>query len=62
MNGKGVGVVRAVLWGLGILLLLAAAFDVTMIPDNTMIFWALACFVVSCVVKRIAKSGGTCCK
>lgn len=62
MDEKTVGTVRAVLWGLGILLLLAAAFDVTSIADNTMIFLALACFVVSCVTKRIAKAGGTCCK
>ncbi|MFA5177533.1 MAG: hypothetical protein WC440_05255 [Candidatus Omnitrophota bacterium] len=62
MNEKPAGIMRAVLWGLGILLLLAAAFDVTTVPDNQMIFLALACFVVSCVVKRIAGSGGACCK
>ena len=65
MEEKTVGtkIVRAVLWGLGIVLLLAAAFDVTYVPDNQMIFLALACFVISCVVKRIAKAGGgSCCK
>jgi len=61
MDSKAVGVVRAILWGLGIILLLAAAFDVTAVADNTMIFLALACFVVSGVIKRITKAGG-CCK
>lgn len=62
MGEKSVGTLRAVLWGLGILFLLAAAFDVTAVADNTMIFLALACFVVFCVIGRIAKAGGSCCK
>lgn len=61
MENKAVSTTRAILWGAGILLLLAAAFDVTPVADNLMIFLALGCFVVSGVVKRIAKSGG-CCK
>jgi hypothetical protein len=43
------------------LLLLAAAFDVTPVADNLIIFWALGCFVVSAVIKRIAKAS-SCCK
>jgi len=54
--------VRAVLWGLGILLLLAAAFDVVPVADNTMIFLALACFIISAVVKKANKEGSSCCK
>ena len=61
MDSKKVCVVNLVLKGLGILMLLAAAFDVTAVSDNVMIFWALACFVVASVIKRIAK-GTSCCK
>ena len=61
MDNKAANTLRAVLWGAGILLLLAAAFDVTSVSDNMMIFLALACFVVSGVVKRICKAG-SCCK
>ncbi|MFA5005239.1 MAG: hypothetical protein WC561_03815 [Candidatus Omnitrophota bacterium] len=61
MNNKVLSVVNPVLGGLGVLILLAAAFDVTSINDNLMIFLALACFVVSSVIKRIAK-GTSCCK
>ncbi|MDD5155547.1 MAG: hypothetical protein PHF11_03575 [Candidatus Omnitrophica bacterium] len=63
MESKGVCAVRAILKGLGILLLLGAAFDVLPITDNFAIFLALACFVISWVVRGIAKSGGSaCCK
>lgn len=61
MNKKVLSVVNPVLGGLGVLILLAAAFDVTSINDNLMIFLALTCFVVSSVIKRIAK-GASCCK
>lgn len=61
MENKAIGVVSAILWGAGILLLLAAAFDILPIEDNLAIFLAIACFVVKGVIKRIAKSGG-CCK
>ena len=61
MDNKAIGTVRAVLWGLAMFLLLAAAFDVTPVSDNLIIFWALGCFVVSAVIKRIAKSS-SCCK
>lgn len=62
MNEKGGCIVRAILAGLGILILLAAAFDVTTVSDNQMIFLALACFVIAWVVKKIGKAGSTCCK
>ncbi len=62
MENKIIGIVRALLWGLGILMLLAAAFDVLPITDNLAIFLALACFVINGVIKRIAKSSGACCK
>jgi len=63
MENKNVNIVRSLLWGAGILLLLAAAFDVLPMDDNQVIFIALACFVVSGVIKRITKSGGgSCCK
>lgn len=61
MEGKAVGVISAILWGAGILILLGAAFDVLPITDNLAIFLAIACFIVKAVVKRIAKSSG-CCK
>ncbi len=61
MENKAIGIIRSVLWGLAILLLLAAAFDILPVNDNVMIFLALACFVLSAVIKRIAK-GGACCK
>ncbi|MCX5709970.1 MAG: hypothetical protein NT088_04495 [Candidatus Omnitrophica bacterium] len=54
--------VRAILWALGILMLLAAAFDVTTVPDNTMIFLAIACFVIGAVIKRACKKSESCCK
>ncbi len=62
MESKAICIGRAILWGLGILLLLAAAFDVTTVGDNTMIFLALACFVISAVIKRIVKAGVYSCK
>jgi hypothetical protein len=61
MDSKVTGIVRSLLWGVAILLLLAAAFDVLPLADNQVIFLALACFVLSGVIKRIAKSSG-CCK
>jgi len=57
---KSTPVIKSLLWGVGIILLLAAAFDVLPMPDNTVIFLALACFVVAAVIKRISKDA--CCK
>jgi len=53
---------HTVLIGAGILLLLAAAFDILPLPDNTVIFIALACFVVSGLIKKITKEKSSCCK
>jgi hypothetical protein len=53
-------VLSVLLGGLGVLILLAAAFDmVPSVSDNTMIFWAIACFVVMAMVKKLSKG---CCK
>lgn len=60
MENKIVGMVNAILWGMGMLLLLAAAFDVLPIEDNKLIFLALASFVISFVLKKIARV--SCCK
>lgn len=62
MENKAIGVASAILWGIGILLLLAAAFDVLPISDNEAIFLAIACFIIMVVVKRIGKAGSGCCK
>lgn len=62
MDNKKTCVINSVLWGVGILLLLAAAFDVLPIADNLAIFLALACFIINAVIKRIAKGASSCCK
>jgi hypothetical protein len=59
MENKNTSIISTILWGVAILLLLAAAFDVLPIADNVLIFFALACFIVSAVIKRITKG---CCK
>jgi len=60
MEDKKVEIVTAVLWGVAMLLLLAAAFDVLPVEDNLLIFLAIACFIVTTMIKRISK--GCCCK
>ncbi|MHB8155146.1 MAG: hypothetical protein ACYDFR_03725 [Candidatus Omnitrophota bacterium] len=62
MENKNTCVCYAVLNGVGILLLLAAAFDVLPLSDNLLIFLALACFIISAVIKKISKGTGSCCK
>jgi len=62
MENKNLCIINTILWGAGILLLLAAAFDVLPISDNKVIFLALACFILNVVIKRIAKSTSSCCK
>ncbi len=62
MENKNTCMCNSILCGAGILLLLAAAFDVLPLSDNLVIFIALACFVVSAVIKKIAKSTSSCCK
>ncbi|HNW40025.1 MAG TPA: hypothetical protein PKI44_06355 [Candidatus Omnitrophota bacterium] len=61
MENKNSCICHAVLNGAGILLLLAAAFDVLPISDNLAIFLGLACFIISGIIKRITK-GSSCCK
>jgi hypothetical protein len=53
---------NAILNGIGILLLLAAAFDILPLADNLVIFLALACFIISAVIRKIGKGTSSCCK
>jgi len=62
MENKKTCMCNTILWGIGILLLLAAAFDVIPLSDNLVIFLALACFVISAVIKKITKGMSSCCK
>jgi hypothetical protein len=62
MENKNTCVCHSVLTGAGILLLLAAAIDVLPLSDNLVIFIALACFVVSGIIKKVSKSKSSCCK
>jgi len=61
MESKAVCVITTLLWLVGLLLLLAAAFDALPYSDNKVIFVAIACFIIGGAIKRIAK-GGSCCK
>ncbi|MCK9431428.1 MAG: hypothetical protein PHV17_06490 [Candidatus Omnitrophica bacterium] len=62
MESKNTCICNTILSGVGVLLLLAAAFDVLPISDNLVIFLALACFVVSGIIKKIGKGKSSCCK
>ena len=62
MESKSTCICTAVLTGAGILLLLAAAFDVLPLTDNLVIFLALACFIISVIIKKIGKGTSSCCK
>jgi len=62
MENKNTCVCHAILCGAGILLLLAAAFDVLPLKDNLVIFIALACFIISGIIKKVTKSSSSCCK
>ena len=62
MGEKNTCMCNTVLCGVGILLLLAAAFDVLPIADNLVMFIAVACFVISAVIKKISKGSSSCCK
>ena len=59
--GKNANMITSILWCVGILLLLAGAFDVLPIEDNKVMFLGIACFIISGVVHKISKGGG-CCK
>ena len=62
MENKSSCVISTILLAAGILLLMAAAFDVLPIADNLAIFLALACFITNAAIKKISKGGGGCCK
>lgn len=62
MENKEKCFIGPVLWGVGVLLLLAAAFDILPLSDNLVIFLALACFIVNVVIKKISKGTSSCCK
>ncbi|MDD5562007.1 MAG: hypothetical protein PHT50_07795 [Candidatus Omnitrophica bacterium] len=62
MENKNTCICIPILTGVGILLLLAAAFDVLPLSDNLVIFIALACFIISAIMKKIVKGTSSCCK
>ena len=62
MESKNSCMCTVILNGVGILLLLAAAFDVLPLTDNLVIFLALACFIISAIIKKITKGASSCCK
>ena len=62
MENKKTCVCSLILCAAGTLLLLAAAFDILPISDNLAIFLGLACFIISGLIKRIAKGADSCCK
>ena len=62
MENKNTCVCNTILTGVGILLLLAAAFDILPWSDNLVIFIALACFIISGLIKKITKGASSCCK
>ena len=63
MENKGnCCVISTILWAAGVLLLLAAAFDILPLVDNQVIFIAIACFIIGGVIKKIQKGSTGCCK
>ena len=52
---KASNVVNSVLLGVGMLLLLAAGFDVAPRADNVLVFLGIACFIIAGVTNRIMK-------
>lgn len=62
MENKNTCMCNAILNGVGILLLLAAAFNVLPLSDNLVIFLAIACFIISAIIKKITKGSSSCCK
>ncbi|MFH1412289.1 MAG: hypothetical protein ABIG55_06535 [Candidatus Omnitrophota bacterium] len=60
MENKTTCVVTAVLPGIGILLLLAAGFDLFPAQDNLLVFLGIACFIINPIIKKITKT--SCCK
>lgn len=62
MDSKNTCMCNVILNGVGILLLLTAAFDVLPLSDNLVIFIALACFIISGIIKKATKGMSNCCK
>lgn len=62
MENKNTCMCNVILNGVGILLLVGAAFDVLPLNDNLVIFLAIACFIISGIIKKIGKGTSTCCK
>lgn len=62
MENKNTCMCNTILCGVGVLLLLAAAFDILPLSDNLVIFLALVCFIISGIIKRITKGKSNCCK
>ena len=60
MGNNVLNIVPPVISGIGVLLLLMAAFDVVPDMDNVLVFLAIACLIAAGVVKKITK--GSCCK
>ncbi|MFH1593272.1 MAG: hypothetical protein ABID09_01075 [Candidatus Omnitrophota bacterium] len=60
MKNKTVNAMSPILCGIGILLFLAAAFDILPAQDNLLVFLGIACFIISGIIKKI--SNGSCCK
>ncbi|MBN1354438.1 MAG: hypothetical protein JW994_07200 [Candidatus Omnitrophica bacterium] len=59
MGNKSTGIITAVLGGIGILLLLASAFDLVPSMDNALVFLGIACLIIAGIIKKIGKGG--CC-
>ncbi|MBL7155622.1 MAG: hypothetical protein ISS90_00590 [Candidatus Omnitrophica bacterium] len=59
MEVKSANAATTILFGAGILLLLASAFDLVPKLDNALVFFGIACFIVGGIIKRI--KGGGCC-
>ncbi|MBN1527003.1 MAG: hypothetical protein JW919_05445 [Candidatus Omnitrophica bacterium] len=55
MDQKRVNNIAAVLNLIGILILLAAAFDIAPVADNVMIFVGIVCFIVGAFLRRLLK-------
>jgi hypothetical protein len=62
MENKNTCMCNVILNGVGVLLLLAAAFDILPLSDNLVIFLAIVCFIISGIIKKITKGAGSCCK
>jgi hypothetical protein len=55
MNDQTIKIVTAIMNGIGVLLLLAAGFDLVPAQDNLVVFLGIACFIVAGVFRKVAK-------